>query len=80
MGLILEPDLIKKMLVVTSNRGPDNTDFFETENYTVGHNRLAIIDPDIRSINHIFLKNMFYHLMVKFIITKKLKKTNIKGI
>ena len=52
-----DSDLIKKMLVVTSNRGPDNTDFFETENYTVGHNRLAIIDPDIRSNQPYFFKN-----------------------
>ena len=27
IGLILRLNLIKKMLVVTSNRGPDNTDF-----------------------------------------------------
>ena len=42
-------DLIKKMLAITSSRGPDNMDYFETDDYTVGHNRLSIIDPDKRS-------------------------------
>ena len=39
-------DLIKQMSAITSSRGPDNEDWYACENYTVGHNRLAIIDPD----------------------------------
>ena len=36
--------LIKKMMALTYSRGPDNQDYFETEEYTVGHNRLSILD------------------------------------
>jgi len=42
-------DLIKKMCTLTQSRGPDNQDYFHTNEYSVGHNRLAIIDPDKRS-------------------------------
>ena len=42
-------DLIKKMSALTFGRGPDNEGYFSSDNYTVGHNRLAIIDPDKRS-------------------------------
>ena len=50
-------DLIKKMLAVTSSRGPDNQDYFETDNYTVGHNRLSILDLDKRSNQPYYFKN-----------------------
>jgi asparagine synthase (glutamine-hydrolysing) len=50
-------DLIKKMLAITSNRGPDNTDYFETNDYTVGHNRLSILDLDKRSNQPYCFKN-----------------------
>ena len=50
-------DLIKKMSSITSSRGPDNQDYFSTENYTVGHNRLAIIDLDKRSNQPFHFKN-----------------------
>ena len=33
----------------TKSRGPDFTDYFKSENYSVSHNRLAIIDPESRS-------------------------------
>ena len=49
--------LIKKMMALTSSRGPDNQDFFETEEYTVGHNRLSIIDPEKRSNQPYYFKN-----------------------
>tara|TARA_Y100000992_G_scaffold293385_1_gene251954 strand:- start:15299 stop:17083 length:1785 start_codon:yes stop_codon:yes gene_type:complete len=42
-------ELIKKMSEITSSRGPDNEDFYFSDEYTVGHNRLAIIDPEKRS-------------------------------
>jgi len=49
--------LIKKMMALTFSRGPDNQDYFETEDYTVGHNRLSIIDPDKRSNQPYYFKN-----------------------
>ena len=69
-----DPDLIKKMLVVTSNRGPDNTDFFETDNYTVGHNRLAIIDPDRRSNQPYFFKKYVLSFNGEIYNYKEIKK------
>ena len=49
--------LIKKMMAVTFSRGPDNQDYFESDTYTVGHNRLSIIDPDKRSNQPYYFKN-----------------------
>ena len=42
-------ELIKKMMRVTHSRGPDNQGFYSSEIYTVGHNRLSIIDPEAGS-------------------------------
>jgi asparagine synthase (glutamine-hydrolysing) len=50
--------LIKKMMALTFSRGPDNQDYFENEDYTVGHNRLSIIDPDKRSNQPYYFKNL----------------------
>ena len=52
-----DSNLIKRMMTFTSSRGPDNQDYFETDEYTVGHNRLSIIDPDKRSNQPYFYKN-----------------------
>ena len=49
--------LIKKMMALTASRGPDNQDYFETEDFTLGHNRLSIIDPDKRSNQPYYFKN-----------------------
>ena len=49
--------LIKQMMSLTSSRGPDNQDFFESEDFTVGHNRLSIIDPEKRSNQPYYFKN-----------------------
>mgnify|MGYP001157098337 FL=1 len=49
--------LIKKMMAQTYSRGPDNQDYFESDEYTVGHNRLSIIDPDKRSNQPFYYKN-----------------------
>jgi len=49
--------LIKKMSALTSGRGPDNEGFYSNESYTVAHNRLAIIDPEIRSNQPFHFKN-----------------------
>ena len=53
-----DSSLIKKMMSFTHSRGPDNNDFFESENYTVGHNRLSIIDPEKRSNQPFFFENL----------------------
>jgi len=50
-------DLIKQMSAITSSRGPDNEDWYACKNYTVGHNRLAIIDPEPRSNQPYRFKN-----------------------
>ena len=50
--------LIKKMMALTNSRGPDNQDYFESDEYTVGHNRLSIIDPDKRSNQPYYFKNL----------------------
>ena len=52
-----DENLIKKMMAVTSSRGPDNQDYFESSEYTVGHNRLSIIDPNKRSNQPYYFKN-----------------------
>jgi asparagine synthase (glutamine-hydrolysing) len=49
--------LIKQMMSLTYSRGPDNQDFFESEDFTVGHNRLSIIDPEKRSNQPYYFKN-----------------------
>ena len=51
-------DLIKRMSAITSSRGPDNEDWYISDNYTVGHNRLAIIDPEDRSNQPYKFKNL----------------------
>ena len=51
-------ELIKKMSEISSSRGPDNKDFSSAEEYTVGHNRLAIIDPEKRSNQPFNFKNL----------------------
>jgi len=34
----------KKIFSITSHRGPDNTSKVEIDNFTLGHNRLSIVD------------------------------------
>ena len=45
----IDTDLIKKMLAITSSRGPDYEEYIEKDDFTIGHNRLSIIDPNPRS-------------------------------
>ena len=40
----LDTDKINKMMTLTENRGPDAKGVFETQEMTLGHNRLSIID------------------------------------
>ena len=51
-------ELIKKMSAITSSRGPDNEGFSFSEDYTIGHNRLSIIDPEQRSNQPFYFKNL----------------------
>ncbi len=53
-----DTSLINNMAKFTSSRGPDNQDFFSSDEYTVGHNRLAILDPDKRSNQPFSYKNL----------------------
>ena len=52
--------LIKQMMSLTYSRGPDNQDYFASNEYTVGHNRLSIIDPDKRSNQPYYFKNFVF--------------------
>jgi asparagine synthase (glutamine-hydrolysing) len=51
-------DLIKNMMARTASRGPDNQDYFEDNEITLGHNRLSIIDPEERSNQPYYFKNL----------------------
>ncbi len=53
-----DDELILKMSSFTKSRGPDFTDYFKSLNYTVSHNRLAIIDPKDRSNQPFRFKNL----------------------
>ncbi len=74
-----DESLIKKMMAVTSSRGPDNQDYFASNEYTVGHNRLSIIDPDKRSNQPYYFKNfvlsfngeIYNYLEIKKILISK---------
>ena len=43
---------------LTSSRGPDNEGFSLNDEYTFAHNRLAIIDPEVRSNQPFHFKNL----------------------
>ncbi len=74
-----DTNLIKEMMSLTSSRGPDNQDSFESEGYSVGHNRLSIIDPEKRSNQPYYFKNfilsfngeIYNYLELKNILTSK---------
>ncbi len=74
-----DTNLIKKMMSFTSSRGPDNQDSFESDKYTVGHNRLSIIDPEERSNQPYYYKNfilsfngeIYNHIELKNILISK---------
>ena len=53
-----DDELIVKMSSYTRSRGPDYTDYFKSVNYSVSHNRLAIIDPEDRSNQPFRFKNL----------------------
>ena len=53
-----DDELIVKMSSYTRSRGPDYTDYLKSVNYSVSHNRLAIIDPEDRSNQPFRFKNL----------------------
>ncbi len=50
--------LLKKMSEITYSRGPDNEGFFSSDEFSVSHNRLSIIDPEDRSNQPFRYKNL----------------------
>ncbi len=64
----------------TKSRGPDFTDYFKSVNYTVSHNRLAIIDPEERSNQPFKFKNLILSFNGEIYNFMELKeKLKIKG-
>ena len=64
----------------TKSRGPDFTDYFKSVNYTVSHNRLAIIDPEDRSNQPFKFKNLILSFNGEIYNFMELKeKLKIKG-
>tara|TARA_Y100001958_G_C21238325_1_gene565321 strand:- start:153 stop:1934 length:1782 start_codon:yes stop_codon:yes gene_type:complete len=53
-----DENLLKKMSAITYSRGPDNEGFFLSDEYSVSHNRLSIIDPEERSNQPFIYKNL----------------------
>ncbi len=50
--------LLKQMSAITFSRGPDNEGFFSSDEFSVSHNRLSIIDPENRSNQPFRYKNL----------------------
>ena len=48
-----DENLLKKMSAITYSRGPDNEGFFLSDEYSVSHNRLSIIDLTNNWVNFI---------------------------
>ena len=49
VGDNIDENLFSQALSLINYRGPDNTGFYSKENIFLGHNRLSIIDLDVRS-------------------------------
>ena len=67
-------NLIKKMSALTSQRGPDNEGFFQSDKYSTSHNRLAIIDPKTRSNQPYIFKNLILSFNGEIYNYRELKK------
>ena len=74
-----DSDLIRRMSLMTSQRGPDNEGFFVSEKYSAGHNRLAIIDPQTRSNQPYIFKNLVLSFNGEIYNFKELKEDLIKN-
>ena len=53
-----DSSLLNKMMSICSSRGPDDKGFFFENEISLGHNRLAIIDPNERSKQPFIYKNL----------------------
>ncbi len=69
-----DKDLIKKMLALTSSRGPDYEEYIEKDDFTIGHNRLSIIDPNPRSNQPYVYKHYILSFNGEIYNYRKLKK------
>ena len=70
----LDKNKIQKMMTLTENRGPDAKGIFESENMTLGHNRLSIIDLSTAANQPLTDDNLTIIFNGKFIIIKVLEK------
>jgi asparagine synthase (glutamine-hydrolysing) len=57
-----DDNLIKRMMSLTKNRGPDFSDYISKQDITLGHDRLSILDLNNRS-NQPF---KFKHLIISY--------------
>ena len=65
------------MLAITSSRGPDYEEFLEKDDFTVGHNRLSIIDPNPRSNQPYIYKHYILSFNGEIYNYRELKKNLI---
>ena len=56
----LDLNLIHKMNSLTSHRGPDSSNVIIKKNFSLGANRLAIVDAENNRANQPFIKNNIY--------------------
>ena len=66
--------LLKKMSSITSSRGPDNEGFYSSNNFSLSHNRLAIIDPTPKSNQPYYYKDLILSFNGEIYNYKQLKK------
>ncbi len=66
--------LLKKMSSITGSRGPDNEGFYSSNNFSLSHNRLAIIDPTPKSNQPYYYKELILSFNGEIYNYKQLKK------
>lgn len=69
-----DDNLLKKMSSITNSRGPDNEGFFLSSNFSLAHNRLAIIDPTPKSNQPFYFKKLVISFNGEIYNYKELKK------
>ena len=67
-------EYLKELLQFQDKRGPDSNGIYEYKNCLLGHNRLAIVDTEIRSLQPF----IYEHLIIVFTISSKLEIFSIK--
>ena len=73
-----DDDLIKKMMSITKNRGPDFSNFFSSKDITLGHDRLSILDLNPRSHQPYKFKHFTISFNGEIYNYKQLKKELIE--